>query len=77
MITATRTTSHVLFHMVVAFVVMWAATGSTAFGGVAALVEPLCYVALTPLHEKAWHYIEGALAARARRAGTAGQMAGA
>lgn len=48
MITAARTTSHVLFHMVVAFVVMWAATGSTAFGGVAALVEPLCYVALPP-----------------------------
>lgn len=64
MVTAARTTSTVVFHMTVAFLVMWTATGSTAFGGVAALIEPLCVVALAPLHEKAWAHIEHRLARR-------------
>lgn len=64
MVAAARTTSTVVFHMSVAFVVMYIATGSTAFGGVAALIEPLCVVALAPLHEKAWEFLEHRLARR-------------
>ncbi|MGH8492564.1 MAG: DUF2061 domain-containing protein [Moraxellaceae bacterium] len=58
MVTAARTTSQVLLHMSVAFGVMWAATGSLAFGGVAAVVEPLCNVALLPLHDRLWKHIQ-------------------
>lgn len=58
MIRAARTTSQVLMHMGVAFSVMYVATGSTTFGGVAALVEPLCNVALLPLHERIWEKIQ-------------------
>lgn len=58
MVAAVRTTSSVLFHMTVAFGVMWAVTGSPAFGGIAALIEPVCIVALAPLHEKAWALVE-------------------
>jgi uncharacterized membrane protein len=68
MVRAARTTSQILMHMGVAFTVMYVATGSTAFGGVAALVEPLCNVALMPLHDRAWEKIrqwhEGTAAAR-------------
>lgn len=64
MVTAARTTSQVLLHMGVAFGVMWAVTGSLAFGGVAAIVEPICNVALLPLHEKLWARIQIALYAR-------------
>lgn len=58
MVMAARTTSQVLMHMGVAFTVMYVATGSTAFGGVAALVEPLCNVALMPLHDRLWKRIQ-------------------
>lgn len=68
MVTAARTTSQIFLHMGVAFGVMWAATGSLAFGGVAAIVEPLCNVALLPLHDKLWARIEVSLTAR--RTGT-------
>ncbi|MDQ8035880.1 MAG: DUF2061 domain-containing protein [Pedobacter sp.] len=64
MVTAARTTSQVLLHMGVAFGVMWAATGSLAFGGVAAVVEPLCNVALLPLHDRLWARIQKRLDAR-------------
>lgn len=66
MVAAVRTTSSVLFHMTVAFGVMWAVTGSPAFGGVAALIEPVCIVALAPLHEKAWAIVERRLAGQAQ-----------
>lgn len=69
MVTAARTTSQVLLHMGVAFGVMWAATGSLAFGGVAAVVEPLCNVALLPLHDRLWARIQTALAARKAASG--------
>lgn len=65
MVTAARTTSTILLHMTVAFLVMWTTTGSVAFGGIAALVEPLCVVAIAPFHEKAWQLIEQRLARRA------------
>lgn len=58
MVTAAKTTSQILMHMGVAFTVMWAVTGSTTFGGVAALVEPICNVALMPLHERVWERIK-------------------
>lgn len=64
MVAAARTTSQILLHMGVAFTTMWAVTGSTAFGGVAALVEPLCNVVLLPLHDRIWKRIR-----RAHRAG--------
>lgn len=63
MVTAARQTSLVVFHMVVAFTVMWAITGSPAFGGIAAIIEPVTVVTLVPLHHKAWDWIERRLAA--------------
>lgn len=68
MVTAARTSSQVLLHMGVAFGVMWAATGSLAFGGVAAVVEPICNVALLPLHDRLWSRIERELTARRNNA---------
>ncbi|MCD6060557.1 MAG: hypothetical protein K0S16_868 [Moraxellaceae bacterium] len=56
MVLAARTTSQILLHMAVAFTVMWAVTGSTAFGGIAALVE--CNVILMPLHERLWRRLQ-------------------
>ena len=47
-------TSQVAFHMVVAFAVGYAFTGSLAVGGAAAVVEPICNVTLMPLHDKLW-----------------------
>jgi uncharacterized membrane protein len=41
-------------HMAIAFVVMFWATGSLAFGGLIAILEPLCNVALLPFHDHAW-----------------------
>ena len=41
-------------HMGVAFAVMYASTGSLAFGGVAAILEPVLNVALLPLHDRLW-----------------------
>jgi uncharacterized membrane protein len=57
MVMAARTTSQILMHMGVAFTVMYVATGSAAFGGVAAVIEPICNVALLPLHDRAWERI--------------------
>jgi len=41
-------------HMVVAFTVMFFATDSMAFGGLAAILEPVCNVLLMPFHDKLW-----------------------
>lgn len=41
-------------HMGVAFSVMFFATGSMAFGGLAAILEPVCNVLLMPFHDKLW-----------------------
>jgi uncharacterized membrane protein len=65
MVTAAKHTSLVVFHMTVAFSVMWAVTGSPAFGGIAAIVEPVTVVVLAPLHQKAWAWVERRLAERA------------
>jgi len=47
-------TSQVALHMVVAFAVGYAFTGSVAVGGAAAVVEPICNVTLMPLHDRLW-----------------------
>ncbi len=61
---AGQTVSQVLMHMAVAFGVMYGLTGSIAFGGIAALIEPVCNVALLPLHDKVWARIRRRVAQR-------------
>lgn len=50
--------------MAVAFTVMYAFTGSIAFGGIAAVVEPVCNVLLLPLHDRLWLAIRRRIARR-------------
>jgi uncharacterized membrane protein len=45
-------------HMVVAFTVLYGATGSAAFGGLAAVLEPVCNVVLMPLHDRLWDKLQ-------------------
>lgn len=47
-------TGQVGLHMGVAFVVMYWVSGSVAFGGLAAVLEPICNVILLPFHDRAW-----------------------
>ena len=60
MVLAARKTSQILLHMGVAFAVMYVMTGSIAFGGVAAIVEPVCTVLLLPLHDRLWRSFSAA-----------------
>lgn len=46
--------SQTVLHMGVAFGVMYFATGSLAFGGLAAVLEPICNVILLPIHDCFW-----------------------
>jgi uncharacterized membrane protein len=46
--------SQTSMHAAIAFGVMWAATGSMALGGLAALVEPVCNVIVLPFHDRLW-----------------------
>ena len=41
-------------HMGVAFGAMYWATGSMAFGGLLAVVEPICNVIVLPFHDRLW-----------------------
>lgn len=50
--------SQTFLHMGVAFTVMYVATGSLAFGGMAAILEPVCNVLLLPLHDRFWSKLE-------------------
>jgi len=50
--------SQTALHMVVAFSVMYIATGSLAFGGIAAVLEPICNVILLPIHDRFWERLE-------------------
>lgn len=52
--------SQTAMHAVVAFSVMWAATGSLAAGGLAALIEPACNTLALPLHDRFWDWMSGA-----------------
>lgn len=54
MITAARTASQIGTHAAIAFGLMYGMTGSLAFGGLAAILEPVINVLLLPLHERAW-----------------------
>ena len=56
--------SQLLLHMIVAFAVMYGFTGSFAFGGIAALIEPVCNVALLPVHDRVWARIRQRVARR-------------
>ena len=67
MVRAGQTVSQVVLHMGVAFAVMYAMTGSLAFGGIAALIEPICNVALLPLHDRLWQKIRAAHERRRHR----------
>ncbi len=51
-------TSQALLHMSVAFAISYGFTGSLAFGGLMAVVEPICNVLLLPLHDKMWRRIK-------------------
>lgn len=51
-------TSQAILHMSVAFAISYGFTGSLAFGGLMAVVEPICNVLLLPLHDKAWRRIK-------------------
>jgi uncharacterized membrane protein len=44
-------------HIGVAFAVMYWATGSIAFGGMAALLEPVLNVIVLPYHDRLWERI--------------------
>ncbi|MFJ7567732.1 DUF2061 domain-containing protein [Herminiimonas sp. NPDC097707] len=64
MVTAAKTTSQICLHMGVAFGLMYLMTGSLAIGGVAAVVEPICNVALLPLHDRMWARIRAKVEAK-------------
>ena len=55
--------SQTALHTGVAFGVMYAASGSLALGGMAALLEPVINVLVLPYHDRAWERL------RARKAG--------
>jgi uncharacterized membrane protein len=55
--------SQTALHAIVAFGVMFSVTGSVAYGGIAALVEPLCNVLVMPLHDRLWERLRRRLAA--------------
>lgn len=48
-------------HMGVAFAVIYGATGSMAFGGLLAVVEPICNVIVLPFHDGLWERLRGKL----------------
>ena len=50
--------SQTILHMGVAFAVMYFVTGSLAFGGMAAVLEPVCNVLLLPMHDRFWNHLE-------------------
>ncbi len=55
---AAEKVSQTLMHMGVAFAVIYGATGSLAFGGLAAILEPICNVLLLPIHDRFWDKLE-------------------
>ena len=50
--------SQTLMHLGVAFAVIYGATGSLAFGGLVAILEPVCNVLLLPIHDRFWDKLE-------------------
>ena len=76
MVLAAKSMSQVLLHMAVAFGVMYAVTGSLAFGGLAAIIEPVVNVVLLPLHDKLWLRIRRRLAVRRKQGQTTFSLPG-
>lgn len=64
MAVAAKKFSQVTTHMGIAFGLMYVLTGSVAFGGLAAVLEPVINVALLPYHERAWHKLRARFASR-------------
>ena len=60
--------SQTVLHMGIAFGVMYFATGSLAFGGLAAVLEPICNVILLPIHDRFWDKLTLRLNGAARMA---------
>jgi uncharacterized membrane protein len=56
--------SQTALHSAVAFAVMYWATGSAAYGGIAALLEPVCNVIVLPLHDRLWESLRARLQRR-------------
>lgn len=75
MVIAAKTVSQIAVHMAVAFITMYVVTGSIAFGGLAALLEPICNVIVMPFHEKLWQRIQQRIEARKQARGTDGSAA--
>ncbi|WP_431478954.1 DUF2061 domain-containing protein [Massilia eburnea] len=61
---AAKKMSQVTAHMGIAFGLMYLLTGSLAFGGLAAVLEPVINVVLLPLHERTWHVLRSRFSAR-------------
>lgn len=59
--------SQTALHATVAFAVMYAATGSMALGGAAALLEPICNVVVLPFHDRIWDKLQARLQGAAAR----------
>lgn len=54
MVTAATIVSRIGAHIGIAFSLMYTMTGSISFGGLVALMEPICNVGLMPVHERIW-----------------------
>jgi uncharacterized membrane protein len=61
-VVAAKKLSQVVTHLVIAFVVTYALTGSMLVGGAAVLIEPVINVLLLPFHERAWAGIRRGIA---------------
>ena len=64
MAVAAKKMSQVSAHMGIAFGLMYVLTGSVAFGGLAAVLEPVINVVLLPFHERGWHALHSRLPGR-------------
>ncbi len=64
MAAAAKKLSQVTTHMGIAFGLMYVFTGSMAFGGLAAVLEPVINVVLLPYHERSWHSLRSRLPGR-------------
>ena len=58
-----KTATFAVLHMLVAFTVAWALTGSIAVGGAIALVEPAVNTVAYFFHEKIWERLQSPAAA--------------
>lgn len=61
---AAKKLSQVTTHIGIAFGLMYMLSGSMAFGGLAAVLEPVINVVLLPYHEHGWHSLRSQLPGR-------------